>query len=91
MAKRIGDHRPARTLCLALFCGLAGAILVGPLATPAQADEHGRGYGGRQEHRHYEYRQRPEVYYGPPPIVYAPPGYYQQPGVSLNFGIPLFR
>lgn len=57
-------------------------------------DDHHHGYDEGTdrwwEHRHDEYR-RPDVYYGAPPIVVAPPGYYVQPGVNLNLVIPLFR
>lgn len=55
-------------------------------------DQHrGGGYHGGY-HGGYRggYHGGGERYYGPPPIVYAPPGYYRQPGVSLNFGIPIY-
>jgi hypothetical protein len=50
---------------------------------------------GRERHRganyhHGGYRGGHEGYYGAPPIVYARQGYYQQPGISLNFGTPIF-
>jgi hypothetical protein len=45
-----------------------------------------------REQRHYnEYRRRPDVYYSAPPAVHQPPGYYRQPGASLNFGFPFAR
>jgi Ni/Co efflux regulator RcnB len=57
--------------------------------------DHGREqHHGGGNHGGYHggggYRGGGDVYYGPPPIVYAPPTYYQQPGVSLNFGLPIY-
>jgi hypothetical protein len=31
------------------------------------------------------------MYYSAPPVVYQPPGYYQQPGASLSFIFPFFQ
>ena len=52
----------------------------------------------RQDNRHHgrgpNYYGRPDVYYSAPPVVHLPPQYYApprvQPGLSLNFGFPLY-
>ena len=54
----------------------------GPRSRPRAASRRHGYHGG--------YRGGHEGYYGAPPIVYAPQGYYQQPGVSLNFGLPIY-
>lgn len=54
-------------------------------------DAHRRDHYWRDEFRHDEYRHRPDVYYGAPPVVVTPGGYYVQPGATLNFSIPFFR
>lgn len=66
------------------------------LALPAFADEHDRGRHHRRDREHWRgehyyggYHRGPTVYYPPPPIVYQPYGYYQQPGAALNFNFPL--
>ena len=77
-----------------------GAImLAGPLAVPASADGPYRhrfeGRGPWQEHgrrgEHWRPENRYNGYYSAPPVIYVPPSYYQQPGVSLNFSFPLVR
>jgi hypothetical protein len=107
MINRIRASRPGSTLRLVVFCGLAAAAFSGTLACPAYADnDHGKGHGNwnkrwnesRQENwqrthwreQHRSYRQ-PDLYYTAPPVVYSPPGYYQQqPGPLLNLSIPFF-
>ena len=59
---------------------------------------HGRGYDWEREHWRNGYRgygrepsRRPDIYYSAPPVVHLPPAYYQpRPGLSLNFGFPLY-
>jgi Ni/Co efflux regulator RcnB len=43
----------------------------------------------REAHRYNRYYRQPDVYYTAPPVVYQPPGYYQQSGPSLNLNFPL--
>jgi hypothetical protein len=43
----------------------------------------------REAHRDYRYYRQPDVYYTAPPVVYQPPGYYQQSGPSINLNFPL--
>ncbi len=60
---------------------------------PARQQIADRDHGREQHHGggyHGGYRGGGERYYGPPPIVYAPQGYYQQPGVALSFGLPIY-
>ena len=58
-----------------------------------------RGEHWRQDNRHNGrdrdrgYYGRPDFYYSAPPVVHMPPRYYApppQPGLSLNFGFPLY-
>lgn len=51
-----------------------------------QVAERGRG---REEHGGYHRGGGRDYYTGAPPIVYAPQGYYQQPGTTLYFSFPL--
>ena len=53
-----------------------------------QVADRDHGWGG---HRHYEQRGGRDYYYSAPPVVYAPQGYYVQPGPSLYFSFPLPR
>lgn len=94
-------NRP-RTNAACRLAGLllaAGFLSVG-LAGPASAqNDRGQGPPGRYErsYRRDPPRDRghddrgPNVYDSAPPIVYAPPAYYQQPGPVLLLNIPLFR
>ena len=63
----------------------------------------GRGHESRQhdwqrEHwrnsyrgNRYEYSRRADMYYSAPPVVIMPPRYYAPPpGLSLQFGFPLY-
>jgi hypothetical protein len=43
----------------------------------------------REAHRYNRYYRQPDVYYTAPPVVYQPPGYYQQSGPSINLNFPL--
>jgi len=77
---------------------LGVAMLAGPLVVPAFADgpdlQHRNGPSWQDRGRagdHWRPENRFDGYYGAPPVVYAPPMYYQQPGASLNFNFPLFR
>ena len=84
---------------LTLAAGVAALTLGWVAATPAFAQERGdRGRGHehsdghghwRGDHRYGGYYRSPDVYYPPPPVIYQPYGYYQQPGASLNFHFPL--
>jgi len=90
MTSRISACRPASTLRLAVFFGLAAATLTGSLAYPAYADDHDnrgrqRSESRREVHRHDGYYRQPDVYYSAPPVVYQPPG------ASLTFSFPFFR
>lgn len=108
MNNRIGHALRAPPLRLAAVLSLAAAFVIGTIAVPAHADDHGRGKGhGAQRgsegqqfadrdhreggHRHYEQRGGRDYYYSAPPVVYAPPGYYQQPGATLYYSFPLYR
>jgi hypothetical protein len=90
MFERINSGRRVSVGRFALCFGIAAAALIGPIASTAHADnrdrrpEYGRDHGWREGYYH-----RPDVYYSAPPVVYPPTGYYQQPGVSLNFAFPL--
>jgi hypothetical protein len=57
------------------------------------ADNRNRGRAparGRQEYRGGGYRGGgPGVYYGAPPVVIVPQGYYQQPAPLFDLSIPL--
>lgn len=77
--------RAITTIIAAL--GVLGAITA---SGPARADEDAYGGGWRrhewQEHqwreqrwREHEWRERAWHAYAPPPVVYAPPGYYAPP------------
>ena len=92
--------KPIWSRCrLAAAFVLAAAALAGPLSVPAFADGPDayrfEGQGRWQErgraNEHWRYENRYNGYYSAPPIIYTPPGYYQQPGASLNFNFPLFR
>ena len=99
--------RPPRRcpgLRVALLAGATVAILTGTFAAIAFADDHGNDHGRGNQARHgpqrghpverYRnggYNRGPDVYDTAPPVVYLPPNYYQQPAVSLNLIIPLFR
>jgi hypothetical protein len=89
-----------------MCAALAAATLSSALPGTARADEHGRdgwrerghdeGRGHardrwRDHDRYDDYRHRPDVYYSAPPVIVAPRGYYTEPGVTLNFGLPFFR
>ncbi len=70
--------------------GMGGDAWRGPAFQLVADRDHGREqHRGGNEH-HGGYRGGHEGYYGAPPIVYAPQGYYQQPGLSLNFGVPIY-
>lgn len=45
---------------------------------------------GQEQHRYYDNDRQPDVYYTAPPVIYPPPGYYQQPGASLTLSVPFF-
>jgi len=96
---RVRHGVAAATLAIAL---LAGAL---PSPAIAQGhDNRGRRADREQEYRrpawnnghwrdryrHGGHYRRPDVYYGAPPVVLVPPRYYPQPGVTLNFGFPLY-
>ena len=54
-----------------------------------------RAPASQQEHWRNDYRQQgyyrgPDIYYRAPPVVVLPPTYYQPPGMTLNFGFPLY-
>lgn len=59
-----------------------------PAPAHQQFADRDHGWGGN---RHYEERGRRDYYYSAPPVVYAPQGYYVQPGPSLYFSFPLPR
>ncbi len=107
MHNRIRDALRGRPLRLMACFALAAAFVTGTITAPAHADirpngmgndapraparqqvadrEHGRG------HHHYEKRGGRDYYYTAPTVVYAPQGYYQQPGETLYFSFPLPR
>ena len=73
-------------------------VILGLAAAPALADRKGRhggrhyrgGWGherhdrGRHGHRrHFFFSPGPDVYYAPPPVVYAP--VYPSPGINFIF------
>ncbi len=100
MTSRIRAPLAASALCLTLALGLVSAAIVMTDATPAHAQYQGRGDYNRHREGHrppprqyqYDWRSRqPDMYYGAPPIIYAPPGYYQQPGATLSFSFPFYR
>jgi hypothetical protein len=79
---------------------LASGILAAGFAAPSQAQEdRGRGPPQRYERsyrrdapRDYGHSDRgPTFYDSAPPVIYAPPAYYEQPGPVLMLNIPLFR
>ena len=97
----IAHHQSRQNRMLLL---LAAATMAGLAAFSAHAeqDEHykhpqeahreeHRQVVRHDEHRYDGYYRQPNVYYTAPPVIYPPAGYYQQPGVSLNFNIPLIR
>ena len=106
MFKIVHLRLPRSAFRCAAVLGLATATLAGGLAQPASAEHREdrreeRRYGPREERRYerlrtrhdYEYGgyyRRPGYYYAPPPTVYRPYGYYQQPGASLNFNFPFY-
>lgn len=49
-----------------------------------------RRFHARHDYQYGGYYRRPGYYYAPPPTVYQPYGYYQQPGASLNFNFPFY-
>ena len=79
---------------------VAGTLIAGlGYASPAFAEgqneprfeRRGSWQERSRENEHWRYKHRSNGYYSAPPIIYAPPQYYQQPGASLNFSFPLFR
>ncbi len=72
------------------ICGLAVATLTAGLApSPASAERRDHQRARQWRGNHYGgYYRHPGYYYAPPPTVYQPYGYYQQPGASLNFNFP---
>ena len=91
-----------RVLCLSLPAAVLSVMLATPPAcaeeqrngkdnearyAPAvqQVAERGRG---REEHGGYHRGGRRDYYTSAPPVVYAPQGYYQQPGSTLYFELP---
>ncbi len=77
-----------RSICrLTLAAGIAVMTLGWSLPSPAYAENRGEHWRG--EHRYGGYYRSPGNYYAPPPVIYQPYGYYQQPGASLNFNFPL--
>ena len=63
---------------------------------PEQARREAHPQVDRRQHEQYVHRydgyyRQPDVYYTAPPVIYPPAGYYQQPGVSLNFSLPFIR
>ena len=45
-----------------------------------------------QQAQQYDNRYRyPDRYYGTPPVVYPPPGYYQQQGPAFIFSFPFLN
>jgi hypothetical protein len=78
---------------------LASGILAAGFASPSQAqNDRGRGPPQKYERsyrrdapRNYGYDHGPNFYDSAPPVIYAPPAYYQQPGPVLMLNIPLFR
>jgi hypothetical protein len=44
----------------------------------------------RNDYRQQGYYRGPDIYYRAPPVVQLPPSSYQPPGLSLNFGFPLY-
>jgi hypothetical protein len=84
---------------LAAAVVMAAVLLAGPLAAAAFAEGpgpiHENERGSWQERGRRNEHWRPENrfngYYSAPPVVYAAPGYYQQPSVGLNFSFPLSR
>ena len=76
-------------LRLAGILGLAAVTLTGALITTVHAEDRDhRGWHDRGGHRYGGYRGG-GGYYGAPPVVYAPGGYYAQPGASVNLNFPL--
>ena len=98
-------HRPLRlAACLGLATAMLGGTLAVPAR--AENHPNGRGNAAHHEvarqqdgnrgswhedHRRFDRGGGPDVYYGAPPVVYVPQGYYTQPGVSLNLEFPLIR
>jgi hypothetical protein len=70
-------------------------VICGVAAGPALADrdDHDRGQGGHHRHdrgwhghrRHFVQSSEPDVYYAPPPVVYAP----APPSPGITFVFPL--
>lgn len=64
-----------------------------------QRGRQGRGHNWEREHWLNGYRaygrepaRRPDIYRSAPPVVHLAPTYYRpQPGISLNFGFPLYN
>ena len=86
---------PILGACLALgTLALATSIPAPARAEGAEVNVwQGRGSWqerGRRE-EHWQPHHRYNGYYSAPPVIYAEPYYYQQPGASLNFNFPLFR
>lgn len=91
---------------LAASLGVAAVLLTGTLVVPAHAENHPNGDAARHapqrlqvadrehwrgEHRHTGRDGGRDGYYGAPPVIYAPQGYYEQPGPSVYFGFPFLR
>jgi len=72
------------TLRLAAILGFAAVTLTGTLVSSANAEEHDR----RNEHRYGGYRDY-RGDHAPPPVIYQPYGYYQQPRAGINLNFPL--
>ena len=90
-----------RTTMLLLATGISAAgMLAAGWAVPARAENgHGAGPPGRYERSYRRdappyrrgYDHGPNFYDSAPPVIYAPPAYYVQPGPVLMLNIPLFR
>jgi len=87
-------NRQIRRLTRLAMFGLVALTAAATFGSSARADEHDRDRGHdrghwREAHHWDGFYRRPDVYYSAPPVVYPPYGYYQQPGVSLNFVFPI--
>ncbi len=104
MTDHIQRGRPVARMSFALCIGLAAASLAAT-AQADPPGSHGnkknvqqQAHGRPPQHQHWQQAQRyddryrrPDVYYTAPPVVYAPPGYYQQQGPTVIFSFPLLN